>query len=360
MKTINKYQYQLKAAKSVFNMMLSKRFIASVLAAAPGSGKSTILIHILNDFFSKYPHKKAVILTHNQNILKNQMIDNFENPHVSVGFSFGLIGSDKQVEIGIPANSSKIERIDLLVVDEAHQYYWESMTDSIVEKFNPEYQILMTGSPSYFIRYNKAVNNSNRNIKKFGMYFIAANDLVDLGVFSPIDLDVVRFNGDSISDKIIATMRHAKQHRYNMDKIMWACKNIKEAKSVAYYLKNIFKKQVFMSTSQNDSDNQQIEEFKKSEKGILIVVNKGILGFSDNSITALVDFKCSKNLDTRNQLFARGLRRHEKGIRKTYLSVSNSINWNKEGQIIHQIVSLMERDVFMNYDGKTIKEVYIK
>lgn len=355
MKTTNKYSYQPKAAKAILHMALSKKYHASVLAACPGAGKSTIIIHALNEFCGKFPNKKVVILTHNQNILKDQMIEGFVDYNVKPEFTFGEFGTNAQVQVGIPSNSSKIEGIDLLVVDEAHQYFWEDMVDNIVEKHNPEYTILMTGSPSYFIRYNKAVDASRKISKKFGIYFIAANELMGNDVFSPIDLDVVRFDGRQLIDKIKTVLRHAKQNRYDMTKVMWACKDIQEAKALAYYLKNDFGCNVFMSTSENDSENLQIQEFKKTSKGVLIVVNKGILGFSDNSITALVDFKCSTDLDTRNQFFARGLRRHNTGMRKVYMSVSSSKNWEREGQILHQMVSLMDREIFMNYDGKALK-----
>ena len=351
---IDKYSYQLKAAKAVLDMALSQKFIASILAAAPGSGKSTIIIHALNDYFKRFPNARAVILTHNQNILKDQMIENFENPNVEINFTFGIFGSNSQVEIGIPSNASKISEVDLLVVDEAHQYYWESLVDAIVDKFSPKHQILMTGSPSFFVKYNKLASKSRKSVKKFGMYFIAANDLMD-GVFSSIDIDVIRFDKGQLIDKIKSVFKRAKKEKYNMSKVMWACKDIKEAKAVAYYLTNTFKRNVFMSTSENDANNEQIKEFIKSKNAVLIVVNKGILGFSDNKITALVDFKCSRDLDNRNQFFARGLRVHPEGIRKAYISVSNTKNWNKEGLILHQMVSLMDRKVFMKYDGTPLK-----
>lgn len=349
----NKYSYQSKAAKAVLNMALSQKFHAAVLAAAPGAGKSTIIVHVLNDFFNKHPNKKVVILTHNQNILKDQMLDGFVDYNVKPEFTFGELGSDSQVEAGIPANASAITQMDMLVFDEAHQYYWEAMVDKIVEKHNPSYTVLMTGSPSYYVRYNKLA--STKNAKQFGMYFIAANELVDLKVFSPIDIDSVKYDGSSNIDKIKTVFRHARQNRYNMTKVMWACKTIDEAKAVAYYLKNEFNLSVFMSTSENDMDNLQIQEFKKASNGVLIVVNKGILGFSDNSITALVDFKCSSDLDTRNQFFARGLRRHKTGMRKAYISVVESKSWEKEGRILHQMVSLMDRSVFINYTGEAPK-----
>lgn len=355
-KTNNKYSYQITAAKAVLNMALSNKFIASVLAACPGAGKSTIIIRVLNEYFAKNPTKKVVIFTHNQNILKDQMLDGFIDYNVKPEFTFGEFGSNSQVEVGIPSNASKIEGMDLLVVDEAHQYYWEAMMDKICNEHKPNHTILMTGSPSYFVRYNKAVDSSRKNVPKFGIYFIAANELMGNDVFSPIDIDVVRYDGKELIGKIEAVFKQAKRERYNMTKVMWACKDIQQAKSLAYYLKTKFRKNVFMSTSENDSENAQIEEFKNSKDGVLIVVNKGILGFSDNSITALVDFKCSSDLDTRNQFFARGLRRHETGMRKAYMSVVSSAKWNREGQIIHQMVSLMDRDVFKNYDGQPLKD----
>lgn len=354
METRNKYYYQIEASDNVVNMSLSGKFIASVLAGAPGCGKSTIAIHIIRKMLKQNSVNRIAILTHNQNILKDQMVDNFENPNVEVDFTFGHFGSGCQVEVGIPSNSKHMSDFDVLIVDEAHQYYWEPMVDKIVETHSPKHQILLTGSPSYFVRYNKAVDNSGKDTKKFGIHFIAANDLMD-GVFSAIDLDVVRYDGSDLLEKIKKVYRQAKQRRYNMTKVMWACKNIEEANQVALILRNKFKKQVFLSTSKNDADNEQIEMFKKSTNSVLIVVNKGILGFSDSTITSLVDFKCSKDLDTRNQFFARGLRVHPKKIKKAYISVSTSKNWEREGQILHQVVSLMDREVFMNYDGKPLK-----
>ena len=352
--TNNKYSYQPKAAKAVLEMALSKKFHAAVLAAAPGAGKSTIIVHVLNEFFKKHPLKKVVILTHNQNVLKDQMLEGFIDYNIKPEFTFGELGSNSQVEVGIPSNASAITKMDMLVFDEAHQYFWESMVDKITEIHKPEYTILMTGSPSYFVKYNKLA--ARKGVKQFGMYFIAANELLDLKVFSPIDIDPVKYDGSSNIDKIKTVFTHARNNKYDMTKVMWACNSIKEAQAVAYYLKNEFKYDVYMSTSDNDADNKQIAAFKAASKGVLIVVNKGILGFSDNNITALVDFKCSSDLDTRNQFFARGLRRHKTGMRKVYISVVKSKNWEKEGRILNQMISLMDRKVFMNYTGDAPKK----
>ena len=245
-KTNSKYFYQVKAAKAVLNMALSGKYIASVLAACPGAGKSTIIIRVLNEYFAKNPSKKVVIFTHNQVILKNQMIEGFVDYNVKPEFTFGEIGSGSQVEVGIPSNSRKISEIDMLVVDEAHQYYWEEMMDKIVEEHKPQHTILMTGSPSYYVRYNKAVDSSIKTNKKFGMYFIAANELIGNDVFSPIDLDVVRYENKDVVGKIKAVFNQASKENYNMKKVMWACKSIYEATEVAFYLTNTLGLDVYM------------------------------------------------------------------------------------------------------------------
>jgi len=341
------YDFQIKAAKATLSMALSNKYEAAVLGACPGSGKSTILILILNDFFKLFPNAKCKVLAHNQTCLKSQLIENFTNAHVKPNFTFGLFASNSQVEVGIPVNASKIDSIDLLVIDEAHQYYSAPMVNSIISKHKPKHQILMTGSPSCFINYNNEVDSSYENTKKFGIYFIAASDLVDNDVFSAVDLDVVKAEDSDVG----AVYAHAKKQGYDMRKVMWACKTIAQARKINNKLLELGN-HTFLSTSHNDASNEQIEAFKKASAGVLIVVGKGVLGFSDESITCLVDMKKSNDLDNRNQLFARVLRKHPLGIKKAYLSVTGVENYNNEVIMLQNLVDLMDREVYVGYSGK--------
>lgn len=349
---MNKYNYQPKAAKEVLDMALSGKYIAAVLAACPSAGKSTIIIYALNEFFKKHPNKRVVISTHNQNILKTQMLETFSEPHVKPEFTFGEFGSGAMVEVGIPSNASKITSMDMLVVDEAHQYFWENMVDKIMDEHKPQYTILLTGSPSYFVKYNKAAGTRH---KSFGIHFISAQELMGKEIFSGLDIDIVKSDMFSLEWTIEDTFAHAKKEGCNLTKVMWACKDVKQAKAVKYYLKYKYNLDVYMSTSENDINSLEIKKFKQAKSGVLLVVNKGILGFSDGTITTLIDYKMSKDLETRYQLIARVLRKHPKGVRKNYLSVSCNNNYKKEYITLSQTISLFDKHVFMNYIGKAPK-----
>lgn len=346
---MNKYNYQPQAAQKVLDMALSGKYIAAVLAACPSAGKSTIIIYALNEFFKKHPNKRVVISTHNQNILKTQMLETFSEPHVKPEFTFGEFGSGAMVEVGIPSNASKITSMDMLVVDEAHQYFWEKLMDKIVAKHQPEYTILLTGSPSYFVKYNKAAGTRHKN---FGIHFISAEELMGKEIFSGLDIDIVKSDMLSLEWTIEDTFAHAEREGCDLRKVMWACKDIEQAKAVKYYLTTKYGLKVYLSTSDNDADSLEIKKFKAASTGVLLVVNKGILGFSDGTITTLIDYKMSKDLETRYQLIARVLRKHPEGVRKNYLSVSCDDNYKKEYVTLSQTISLFDKDVFMNYTGK--------
>src|SRR5690606_3751847 len=113
MKTPN-YEYQTKAAKAVLGMALSNKFEAAVLAGTAGCGKSTIIKHVLNDLLKSFRNATVVLLTHNQNYLKQQMIDDFSNNTVPAIFTSGFLGSNAEVQVGIPAHVSRTKEIDLL------------------------------------------------------------------------------------------------------------------------------------------------------------------------------------------------------------------------------------------------------
>lgn len=334
---MNNYQYQIPVAEKIIEMSLSKRYQAVVLAAAPNAGKSTIIIHALNLFFKQFPLAKVVISTHNQNILKDQMLDGFEGGFVQPEFTFGEFGSDSQVEVGIPSSRSKIQKIDLLVVDEAHHYYFANMVQGIRQKFKPEYEILMTGTPGVF-----------NNKQGYGMYYISGEELVKYGVYSKVVIDVAIKGKDVIESYENAIKKLKQDSRAKDSKIMIACKNVDDAYVLGIYLKSKGRK-IAISTSESDSNNQQIKRFKNNEADTLLVVNKGILGFSDNSITALIDLKSSKERDVRFQFLARAFRKHPEGYDKFYISTASTKEMNQEIQILKDTAALMNRETFMRY-----------
>jgi len=345
------YSYQDKAASQIFKNILDKNNKAAVLAAAPGSGKTTISHIVISSYLKKFPNAKVLVLTHGQNLLKNQYIDSLDEPNVPINFTYGTFEQNRQVMIGLPHSIKKlpVDTIDLLVVDECHEYYLKPMVRSIVEKLKPNHQVLLTGSPSEF-------NNLKNMGERYAMTYIAGNELIDNDVFSTVEMDVVPVEyRKNVTSSIQSMIEHAKNKNKNLDKIMVAVNTINQAKNVAYYLESIGRK-VALSTSKNDRSNTMVKDFKLGKYDALVVVMRGILGFSDGNITGLFDLRCSESVDISNQLFARVLRKHPDNVQKFYYRCGDkkTDDYNNQVLMLHKVKAMMRKDIFVNYDGSNM------
>lgn len=344
------YSYQSKAADAILNQMMSGKYVSSVLAACPGAGKTTISQMIVNRYIAMLSGSKVVVLTEGQNTLKNQYTQELDQAHIKIDFSYGDFESNAQVRIGLPQSISKLDwtSIDLLVIDEAHNFYFADMVQDIIRKLQPKHTLLMTGSPTKFNLHNQ------NNRTQYGMYYIAADELQKMGVFSAASTDVVKVSNkkDPISC-IRSALQTAKNQGDDTSKIMVACPSIAYANSIASYMTEQGRK-VALSTSQNDQEDLQIAAFKSGQADVLVVVGKGILGFNDSNITLLIDLKSSDNLDSSYQLFARILRKHPRGVSKNYYRIADT-DKNHQVLILHKMLGLMKKDVFMGFNGKNMK-----
>ncbi|MDD5650851.1 MAG: DEAD/DEAH box helicase family protein [Candidatus Nanoarchaeia archaeon] len=346
------YSYQNKAAEIVLNNALNKNYIASVLGACCSSGKTTISHIIINNYLKLFPQAKIVVLTEGQNMLKNQYLEELKNSHISINFNYGTFFDNTQVQVGIPQNiqNLKINHIDLLIVDECQNFYKANTDQEIIKYFNPTHQIIMTGSPTKFNLHNK------NNVKKFAIHYISAEELEQNKIFSGVDLDVIKITfKNNVFQTMNEVMKDLNLKKINVNKLMVDCPTIDYAKKVYQYFKTNFNKSLYYSDSNNDKNNENINNFKKAKEGILIVINKGILGFNDPAITSIVDLKSSNNIDASFQLMARILRVHPNNIRKSYFRISEKKDYNKQVLILHKMVSLMKKEIFKKYDGKNLK-----
>ena len=344
----DKYDYQSIAADKVLENLYSGKFIASGLFSIPGSGKTTMSFHILNKYLYEHPKAQVVVLTHGQNTLKLQYLEDLKNPNIPIDFTFGTFDDKAQVLVGLPQSLKKIiniPKIDLLVIDEAHEYYGAAMVQNFISNRNIKNIILLTGSPSQFNLHNQI------NVSKYGTHYIAGSDLQDLGVFSEVDMDLVVTSSVSIREQLKLAFNKLDDKKADRSKVMIAVKSINDANNANIYLKAIGRK-VSLSTSENDSDNEELDKFKSGVTNTLIVVKKGILGFSDNMITALIDLRESQDVEINFQLMARILRVHPKITPKTYLKLSKK---NNDGVImLEKMLALMSRDIYTKYNGKNL------
>jgi len=338
------YSYQAKAAAKIIEMMFSRKYAATVLAACPGAGKTTISQMVINSYLALKPMSNVVVLTEGQNTLKNQYLQELENAHVKLNFSYGDFTTHAQVRVGLPQSIDQLKgSFELLIVDEAHRFYQAEMVQEIIKKYNPKHIFLMTGSPTDF-------NGKN----KYGIHYISAEELQEMGVFSAVNMDVIPVaSKNDIKNVVSRAINFATAKGDNLSKIMIACNSIQYAMQVSEELKQ-FGYNAALSTSKNDQDDSEIARFKSGEANALIVVGKGILGFNDPNITALFDFKSSDNLDNSYQLFARVLRKHPKAVVKTYYRIADK-DFNKQVLTLHKMLGLMRSDVFKKFTGKNLK-----
>lgn len=344
---MNNYSYQIHAANKVFKDALGMFNKAAVLAGVPGCGKTTISHIVISRYLKKYPNARIVVLTHGQNILKNQYIESLEDAHVPIDFTFGEFDSGAQVLVGLPHSIKKLplNKVDLLVVDECHEYYLKPMVQRILKAIKPKHQVLLTGSPSEF-------NLLKKQGERYAITYICGNDLMDNDVFSAVEMDVVPVQYKKNSREALHSMLdHANKKGKDLSKIMVAVKTVNEAKNVSYYLRSIGRK-VALSTHKNDRNNTMIKDFKNGEYDALVVVMRGILGFSDNNITGLFDLRCSDSVDISNQLFARVLRKHPDNIQKFYYRCGEKRkDFNDQVIMLHKIKAMMRKDIFVKYNG---------
>lgn len=334
------YSYQKQAANEIFKMSISEQFKSVILAASPSSGKSTIIIDILNKFFKLNPSFRAVIFTQNLNNLKDQMLEGFTEGFEIPNFTFGVIGQDVQVQVGAMASAGKVYgNIDIVVFDEAHTYYLENMAENAIKALSSKYVIGMTGTPSYF-------NEVNKKSKIFGIHYISAEELVDLGVFSNVLVDVA--NGEDLESRLNNSLQKATSHGMDISKLIITTKDQMDANLVGYLMSKMGRK-VAVSTSTSDPDNQRLGGYKQGKYDVLVVVQKAALGFSDLKTTGLIDLRTSSDIDCRSQIFARVLRKHPNNIKKFYISAVTKKNHNKEIKMLQQTIGLMERKNFINY-----------
>lgn len=336
----NKYEYQDIAAQKVLDASLTRMYKGAVLASAPNSGKTTISHKILNAFFEKFPSATALVITHGQGVLKDQYLSDLKKPNVDISFTYGDLNSGNQVEVCLFQNHNKIDKqYDLVIVDEAHQFYNAEISDKMLSKVKNKYLILMTGTPSFFNKWNQ--QNSN----KYFVHYVSSSEADNN---SHITVDFVKTFSDKIDHTVQATITKMKE--YDCSKVIIACSSTREAAEVARLLVG---RNVAISTA-SDKQNENIRSFVEGKFDTLIVVNKGILGFNDPNITLAIDFKASMDIDVTYQFLARVLRKHPDNKQKTYLRVVNKAEWNKNVTVLKQVTALFNKKEFSTYTSKKV------
>lgn len=374
-----------------------------VLSICPGGGKTYTAI----EYVLRNPQfEKVLILTHGTNVLKSQWSDDFNT--LGLTYSNELHNSER-FTITIPHAIVKkdIPKFDLIIVDEAHEFYYvenkatesEGMLKNIIKKVKPSCSLFLTGTPSKFIKNEmKPIIISGCEIygDKDGKKYLS-NTYFGL-VKSAYALDTEDFDieGDTssfeftkkdtkesleslvkemlnrletneklkTSPNALNVLSRTKLNRFQkafggLGKTLIAARNITHANVLKAVLE-ANKVSVVVSESKGDKDSENIAKFKDdSTIQVLIVVRRGILGFNMPTLVNVVDFTMSRNIDRIYQLYARVLRVHPDGKEKFYFKMCSYLNAEVDALYFQCAVCLNNPDFIAKYNGKNIKEMKI-
>jgi superfamily II DNA or RNA helicase len=371
-----------------------------VLAFGTGGGKTFTTIMKLDLWYSNPENKgtKTVIFPHATNVLRA----NFAKSIIKYGtvpFSYCVVENSDQIEetfksgceviIVLPQTLrnylDKVSKIDWLIVDEAHEWYNAPVYQTILNSLRPDYQMLLTGTPSQF----------NNRPEDFFYHHISVDMLRQAGKLGNAQVHIVASNynqessqdivGDgSVHSRVIkASKTESSLYRVckamlntldksqvikghnvvdtlfnNIDKTIIFCRTQPQAKRFYNILYKELDGKVLKSLSEDGGDSSEFITFENnSDIKVLILVRKGRLGFDMPNLYNVVDFTLTQSVDLISQMFGRILRPDGKGTVKHYYKVSprNTV-WHYQA-IMSVVLRLTMQDAYVIYDGNQNKIV---
>jgi superfamily II DNA or RNA helicase len=351
-----------------------------VIASAPNSGKTLIAI----EFMKQESNKTFLVLTHGTIVLKEQWSEKF----AEAGLKFSEQLGQERITYGLPQGVYRKagQPVDYLIIDEAHEFTFAEMVKEIKAKFKPKKIIYLTGTPSKFIA------------KGYETIIVPAIDLIKEGYSSDlyvgmvsttaaIDKDDYNADGD-VKENKAATLESTVETDLDallsamhsrlcetgafkgsprlrktvewaptlgrLQKTMIACRSIKQANKIQEYFdtKGI---RCLVSHSLNDVQSENIQLFKTSvEYQVLIVVDRGILGFDMHDLVNVVDLTCSKNINRIYQLYARVMRQSKDSPKKYFFKFSTDPEMQLMKFYMNAALMLMFEDFISKYNGKNL------
>lgn len=346
---MDKYAFQNDIAEDLLYRLQGSTHV--VLGAAPTTGKTFILIKLLNRYFKENPGHKVLFLGSNQKVLVDQFEQTLIDSKTFFTFSRLKDESDKNLKIGLPQIASKTaHKYDLIILDEAHHLWPQiesnhhSMMNKIRARNTDARYLLVSGTVGWF----------NERKDKYDILHFSHEKALETSnqIFSKVEIDVVRTKYEfSAISGAIAIMNKARDENVDLSKILIVTKNTLDAKLTESIMRSLFKRNVCLSTSKTDPDNKILESYKTGQYDCCISIAKTIKGFSDPNITSLWDLRGSQSTEATYQLLARILRFKDEATTKTYFrAVSNESDiFNQNVLILHRAVSLTNQSIFERY-----------
>lgn len=366
-----------------------------VLAVSPGGGKTLMAIAAIDKYCLDNPTHRVLVLTHAQTNLRSQFANEIIKSKPDFSFSVvvtkpnpedsfpqikpkEILSCDSQVILSLPHSIRKraLQHFDLIVVDEAHQYYFKTMDQTIIEKTNPSNRLLLTGTPSPFIlRKDEIIAVSLQDLYKVGRVVSPSIELAsstydftqrDFNNEKELKSGVVIKQEDTIETLNLLLQQITKktnsQNNWTdslkmLSKTMIVCRSQPQAKQVYTFFEtqNI---NVALSISKTDTKSSEIRRFiDEKECHVLIVVGRGILGFNFTELANVIDMSCSQNIDRILQLLCRVVRNPKTDIQKQFFKVIPMYMQDHFIDVMRAVACLTIHEYYIQYNGRSFFDI---
>ena len=380
-----------------------------VLAAGTSSGKTPMAIMKLEIFYSNpsNSNKRTLLIPASRTVLRDNVYDALIEFNPS--FTYCVATNKKELNEAIKNKCNVIvalpqtlnDSVDVLpkfhnfILDEAHQWYFKSTIQKILNRITPKYQLLLTGTPSRFIAKGD----------KFLFKFVPVMELYDLKQVTNVKMEVVTSSYDFKQSDYVSSYGNLKSTVRMSDKqsdnaLMVVCKEmikklknpIKGLHNVNRLSKNLFsvfgeldktiifchslkqadafynsldsfkglKGKVLVSHSENDKDSELFEQFRNdTDIKVLVAVDRGRLGYNMPELFNVVDFTLTQSLDMLLQMYGRLLRLSKTDKQKIYYKVATKNTAPYFVDLMTAMLCLTDMEWYSKYNGKNMGGILI-
>lgn len=413
MNTLKSYNSIIKS-RNINELKFQKEFVTSkfydsqkkptVLAMSTSAGKTLTTIIKLEIFYRQKENRNKIslIVPASKTLLRENFISTLNDFKPS--FSFIEVTTKKELinafktrkynvivclpQLFVEDNFNLKNKVHFFILDEAHQWYFQKTVNKIISKLKPKVQILLTGTPSSFI----AKKND------FIFKFVSIQELFEQKLVSNVKLEVVsspykvreidyigqfgnlknkvRFSKKQSEEALKAVCRdmilkiglktNVSVDPYEifgkLNKTIIFCHSIQQSNDFFSILNKIpiLKDKVVLSHSKNDINSEQFEKFKSNNNiQLLLVVDRGRIGYNMTELFNIVDFTMTKNLNVMLQMYGRLLRKSKKSTSKVYFKVSSKENTDFTIDLMTAMLSLTNRNWYTRFNGKNIGGILI-
>ena len=385
-----------------------------VFAAGTSAGKTFTMAMWLEIFYSnsKNKNKISLVIPASKTVLRDNTKNSFDEFNPS--FTYAICKDKKELEtainngiqviIALPQTLIRsiniLPKVDRFILDEAHQWYFKTTIQSIIKKVKPNYQLLLTGSPSRFVAQSD----------KFICKFVPVMELYELGHVHNAKIEVVSSSYDFKQSDWLSSYGNLKSDKTNspakakqalemvIDEMITKLKSTTSSKitrnwkginkvnsffnhlnkTIIYthstiqadtFFKILDKKMkgsVLLSHSDNDSKSELFAQFQKDDNiRILIAVDRGRLGFNMPELFNIVDFTMTQSLDMLLQMYGRLLRKSSDNPtkQKIYFKVATKNTADYFVDLMTGMLCLTTNDeptyYYSSYNGKNMGGIRI-